>query len=489
MKEMNDKLNGKIKNSFGQMNKKAPDLLWNGLSASLDENSPVDAAPEPADPYLYKKIRESYSSQHRIAPSHVWQSINKQLNIDLVWTRVSKELDGAGGISRHRWQWTAVAATFLFMVGLAGAYFLSLEDSLILSGSNSGAPIQLTETLADGNLPNGSDVDKNNENTLDITEKQRLPQLGNGSESMSEHQENQQQEEISFHEDKDASKVSSKSAFGVPENIIVHKASTLPSTDNSLASLGSISKSIPSDFLETRTVVPDPLNKGIYAAFDSLGFRPMAEVQNNAAEEYEKKKVLLSRFNLGLALSYHNSWLLNNETQRSFDRGSLISTSPTFKESIGLTLGYHFSSKSMISTEVHLAKSGQEYKTFGDGSYIRKGLELTYYKAYVQYQYNLLQNRKSLLSDITIKAGLFGGFLYDKQGELRETQSRYSQYDYGVRGALGQEKRIGGLTVGYGMSVERGLRNIFLGSENMPARFNETYTLNIGPYLNLRYNL
>ncbi|GAB3197012.1 hypothetical protein ABID22_002203 [Pontibacter aydingkolensis] len=488
MKEKNDKLNDKIKNSFGQMNKKAPDLLWNDLSASLDENSPVDAAPESEESYLFQKIKESYSSQHHIAPSHVWQSINKQLNIDLVWTRVSKELDRTGGISWHKWQWTAVAAMFLFMVGIAGAYYLNSEDTKTLLVRDSETSILLADTLARESLATGFGVKKNNENTSATTEEQQSPQLGNISENLSEHQVNQQQEESPFHEDEDASKVSLKSVTGVHENILEHEASTLPSTDNSLASLGSISKSTPSDLLKTRTVIPDPLNKGIYAAFDSLGFRPMAEVQNNATEEYEKKPIILSRLNLGLTLSYNNSWLLNNETQRSFDRGSLISSSPTFKESIGLTLGYHLSSKSIISAEVHLAKNGQEYKTFGDGSYIRKGLELTYYKGYVQYQYNLLQNRKSLLSDITVKAGLFGGFLYDKQGELRETQSRYSQYDYGVRGALGQEKRIGGLTVGYGISVERGLRNIFLGSENMPARFNETYTLNVGPYLNLRFN-
>lgn len=220
-----------------------------------------------------------------------------------------------------------------------------------------------------------------------------------------------------------------------------------------------------------------------HAVPDLLLPKRIIEAESDSAG---KKEPVGGRLSLGLALSYNNSWLLNNETQRSFEKGSLISTSPTFKESAGLTLGYHMGNKSLVSLGVNIAKAGQDYKTFGGGSYSEKGLELTYYKGYLQYQHSLLQNSKSLLSGITIQVGLFAGLLHERQGELRDTDSRYSRHDYGVRGALGQEKRVAGLTIAYGVSLERGLKNIFLGSGNMPGRFNETYTLNVGPYLNFR---
>jgi hypothetical protein len=223
-------------------------------------------------------------------------------------------------------------------------------------------------------------------------------------------------------------------------------------------------------------------------ALDTLAPPAMAQIQAVPAAG-QARGLRLNNFDVGVALVYHNSWLLNNETHNSFWKGSLISSDLTFKKNMGLILNYHAGSKNLISTEFHLAKNGQEYRLFRDGGYNTSGLELTYYKVYVQYQHQFLPDRTSPVADLTLKAGLYGAVLHDKQGDLRVTGSRYSNHDYGVRLALGQEKKIGFIIVGYGASVERGLTNIFLGSGNMPARFDKTYNLNWGPYLNLRYRL
>ena len=185
---------------------------------------------------------------------------------------------------------------------------------------------------------------------------------------------------------------------------------------------------------------------------------------------------------------YHNSWLLNNETRNSFDENSLISTDPTFKQNWGLTLNYNLTGKSTLATEIHfLSKVGQQYKMYGEGEYLKKGLELQYHKIYIQYQRNLLERGKGIPSWFTIKAGVYGGMLQEKLGELRQEESRYASFDYGFRLALGQENKLGRTVIGYGLSTERGLKNVFRGTEKLPAAFNKTYIQNFGTYLNVRY--
>ncbi|MFD2514842.1 hypothetical protein ACFSRY_13280 [Pontibacter locisalis] len=485
MKEKDDKLNKKIKTSFGQMEKKAPDLLWRSLSASLDEAASSPTGEGPDELSLYRRIRESYSAQDKKAPSHVWQSINKQLNIDLVWTRINKELNGAGSAGNHRWRWTAAAAVLLLIAGLAGAYLVKRENPIAMSGGKAETALASPKTIVAGDPVTSIGMENGSPKAPGSTRKQQMPGLHRNEESLPEHQANQQEGDLLLRGRRVI--VSGPVPDPISNTGLSGKETAPPFVAESGESLsGSLSNEEIAPLLQTRQAALRPTGRINAVAFDSLGYRHIATGEGNTTAAGLEKRLMPARVSLGLAISYNNSWLLNNETQRSFDKGSLISTSPTFNESVGLSLGYHLGHRSFVSTELHMAKTGQEYKTFRGGSYIKRGLELTYYKGYAQYQHRFLPDRKSLLSDITLRAGLFAGLLHERRGELRETESSYSQYDYGVRGALGQERRVGGLTIGYGISVERGLKNIFLGSDNMPGRFNRTYTLNVGPYLNLR---
>ncbi|WP_162055828.1 hypothetical protein [Pontibacter pamirensis] len=487
MKEKDDKLSEKVKSSFDQRSRKAPALAWEGLSASLDGGAPSQAAPEQAELGLYRKIRESYSARHRIAPSRAWKSINKQLNIDLVWTRISKELDREGGRERHWRQWAAVATMLLLMSGFAGAYYLKKEGNIPLSGGKAEAGIASPKAREAAHPAAGFYKGNDNANAFGSDGKRLLSRLGRSGESLPGHRAGQPEKGTIFEGGAErASRPIVKSVPGLPDNIVALDRASAPPTANSSAPVpDSLPDGVLVGLLKVRQTSLAPAGMQAPAVPDLLPSKRVTAAESDAAGE---KEPVEGRLSLGLAFSYHNSWLLNNETQRSFEKGSLISASPTFKESVGLTVGYHMGNKSLVTLGVNIAKAGQDYKTFGGGSYSEKGLELIYYKGYLQYQHSLLQNSKSPLSGITIQAGLFAGLLHERQGELRDTESRYSRHDYGVRGALGQEKRVAGLTIGYGVSVERGLKNIFLGSGNMPGRFNKTYTLNIGPYLNFRLN-
>lgn len=185
---------------------------------------------------------------------------------------------------------------------------------------------------------------------------------------------------------------------------------------------------------------------------------------------------------------YNNSWLLNNETKSSYDKNSLIATDLTYKQNWGLVLNYRFSKQSILSSEIHIAsKAGQQYKMYQQGEYLRKGLELRYYKLYLQYQRNFLKYGKIIPSCLSVQAGVYGGYLHSKRGEIRQEESKYANTDYGLKLALGQEHDLKRFTLGYGVRAERGLTNIFRGTDRLPAEFNKTYILNLGTYINMRY--
>ena len=212
------------------------------------------------------------------------------------------------------------------------------------------------------------------------------------------------------------------------------------------------------------------------------------EIFAQLMEEQAEKQLNKRRFEAGPVMVYHNSWLLNNETKSSYDKSSLIATDPTYKQNWGLVLNYYLGRKSLIASEAHISRVGQQYKMYQQGEYLEKGLELRYYKLYLQYQHNFLEYGKTLPSWLTVKAGAYGGYLYEKRGELRTEESKYDNIDYGVKLALGQETDLGRFILGYGVSAERGFNNVFKGTERLPAEFNKTYLLNFGSYINLRYS-
>lgn len=201
-----------------------------------------------------------------------------------------------------------------------------------------------------------------------------------------------------------------------------------------------------------------------------------------------KEAFRLRKFEAGPVMVYNNSWLLNNETKSSYDKNSLIATDPTYKQNWGMVFHYRFSKKNALSSEMYIVgKAGQQYKMYRNGEYLKRELELRYHKLYLQYQRNFLMYGKNIPSWLSLQAGAYGGYLQNKVGEIRSEESRYAKFDYGLKLALGQEHDLKRFVLGYGISAERGLNNVFRGTEHLPAAFNKTYILNLGAYLNIRY--
>jgi hypothetical protein len=523
-----------IKSSFGERSKGAPEGLWTKLSSVLDETaSPQMENNLPPDP-VDEKVKESFSALNEKAPRDIWPAINKQLNIEKVWRNISQELDNSRPVF---WPVLRVAAAVLLLLlsGL-GAYVLMTNSTFqkgvisVRSAASTAQEITSQAPLADKvGVSKEKGVSSHEiQHSLRLAEKVASPSgletyssapsaVLDGSiayqkpvisskstakenaiakaEASMEQKNQPLQSETSAHppvpqsesiivignENSDAEIISSEDLL---INATAATAPDITPADSSFILL--VSKRLPVLPEEGSKLLEDEVSIVDAVVVEDV---TLAESGDEPEDKKNRRKLRLKDFGAGLVTVYHNSWLLNNETKNSFDKNSLIATDKSYKQNFGLAINYNLSERSVLAAEVHLVnKAGQNYRIYHNGDYIHKGLELRYYKLYVQYQRNFLRYGSNMPGWFTIKAGAYGGYLQAKLGEIRQEESRYSKYDYGVRMALGQEKQVGKFILGYGFSAERGLNNIFMGTDKLPANFNKTYSMNFGTYLNCRYN-
>ena len=540
-----------IKSSFDRISKGAPDSLWGKLSSSLDSEaeSPQSTEKDLSHNLLDTKVKESFSSLNGKVPRHVWTAINRQLNIEKVWKGISSELDKTKPLFWSR-TWTAAAVLLLLLLS-TGTFVLLSKDAVIpeiADGPEKGISKTGESIIAFGSKEDIEGGDKAKEQKARtfslpaILEKESIHTFQSAAAKDNfdkrDRKKGFEEENNAFHQKKKFHAPKENGSIGYAKEsflFISKQGSTLVSPsvsligntpeDKKLSDNSSYAKGATKDLNESPSQIVDEtknftlgtaveLSKKQLSTNNILSLKvnslpiipeentilPKVEttpldtlpVQQTALEPSQDKnegKVLnIRNFEAGPVWVYHNSWLLNNETRNSFDENSLISTAPTYKQNWGLTFNYNLPGIGTLATEVHfINKVGQQYKMYREGEYLKKELELQYRKIYIQYQRNLIKRGKGIPSWFTVKAGVYGGTLQEKLGEIRQEESRYASFDYGFRLALGQENKLGRITLGYGLSTERGLKNVFMGTERLPATYNKTYIQNFGTYLNVRY--
>ena len=508
--EQDKNLDRIIKSSFEKINQGAPDNLWGKLSSALDNDAiEPEVKVRPLDS-LNEKIRESFSRLNKKAPRQVWPAINRQLNTDRVWEGISNELDN----NPFSWPLKRIAAAFLLLLLSGAATYLFMPNNDPFSPLSLEAEV----TSLPQDIPAIDPATEKGYQKDSLKAAARVTALAEGTglsassssapafvESSSISGINPPKQSALFVSKKTADdKASSESSTSseVPQVLsnAVFEKNTRGAREESAIML-SINENqeqahreiIPFDakgkpfiYEEIRSALPlliihvdtTAREEVVVAAFEEEKF----------IEEKASKAVKLRKFNAGPVITYNSSWLLNNETRSSYDKNSLISTDLTYKENWGLAINYSITEKSSIATEVYVVgKAGQQYRMYQEGEYLKKGLELHYFKLYLQYQQNFLFYGENNSNWFTAKAGAYAGSLQKKLGEIRQEENSYANLDYGVKLALGQENSFGRFILGYGISAERGLNNVFRGSERLPAEFNKTYIFNVGSYLNMRF--
>ena len=561
--DKDDKLYGKIKDSFNEANNSVPKDLWSNLSGSLDSSK--------SDNVLDDKVRKSFNSDFNPkAPEQVWGNVNRQLNIDRVWNRINNQLD-----RRPIFYWfrlAGVAALFLISIATGLTLFQSLRSNKSINtiegnNSNSNNVVAIPKTVIESGETVFEDKQEEKQNTLFDTLQYTIKETGNITLLERVITSNSNKSDVLF-----SSKLHSN------ENHIINKGfenDTIKSesADNTVAinqkssgkndvAINNITEVVNSgkiyqnysintsninneqqsinfennvfnntktsnndftsinlsdDIDSTRKVeIKNPSNNlhnrqnsisqldlynspvisidSIDSIIDSISIKQEEPVMyscaipdsNSSKEDWKKQ-----RFEVGIMYSFNNTQLNNNETTLSKERSSLISSTASFTQNIGIHGAYNLSRNSSLAMQVHINSSlKQKYGIYLKGNYYTKVVDLDYNKLGLQYEKRITKNS----GKIFFRTGIYLAKLRHADWTYNNIEihpeDRYTNVDYGLKFGVGKESKIwNSLTLEYGLNIDYGVRNIYKGDNRIDPGFDVTKNRQIGLYFLLKYNL
>ncbi|MDD2634073.1 MAG: hypothetical protein PHW82_01080 [Bacteroidales bacterium] len=458
----NNDIENKIKESFESLNSKAPQSIWDNISDKLDV--PVDESA------LDSKLKDSFENINHKAPEFVWKNINRQLNIDSVWLRISRTL------SFDRFFYWAkrifVGLTIITLFVFLGNYFTKNNlKQKSLSPQNNVSKFELNKRIDNNVVENTSTINKL-EVVSDVNVENELPQKVNLFNELSTNADNG----TSLIQDKVITySLNTYSAQTITE------ADTSLSNDEIIASLHISKLDTGSESLELIHSIP-------------INDTELIESNNTLNDSIilfnedtqQKDPVII----LGLIASINNTLIINSSFKQSKEMSSLVFSSPTYVIDYGLLFGYKLNSSSAILCETFI-KNGysQQISAYNNGRFYTSKTNLNYVSMVLLYEHKLpffiFENNLNFV----VKAGAYYSYLrkssrYVNNTLLAETPE-YANSDYGIRLLFGQQKSLKKLTIDYGINSSYGLKNIYSGSDEIPAGSNKTNNFYFGIYLSL----
>jgi len=451
-------IDNKIKESFDQMQSSAPIGLWDSISENLD--IPFDTN------NIDKYVKDSFEKSINHAPEHVWEAVNRQLYIDSAWKGVKRFLN----IRTSIYNWSRIAALILILLLLIpSSYYsfnnLKVEKNIISEETKIIVSPQINKEVNSKNIENCKEELKTNNKKETIFKNNNLLTIST----------------LQSDNFKKITPLNNKLSNNTSENIILNNQLTVIKEEDCI-------KKFTKEFTtikKTPITIQDSAKKTFAFDFNNIILPKFA---NDTVTKKDK------RFEIGIVYSYNNTWLLNNNTRNSFDKTSLVSTYFTFTNNYGIVGNYNLSKSSALSSEFYLnSETKQQYGIYIEGKYFDKKIALKYSKLTLLYQYNYSQDNAKISSKNTIKIGTYIAGIKSTtkyyNSVISSENTEYSNFDYGLKIAIGQEKNINSFILSYGINAEYGLKNIYTGNIRMSKTFNKTRNSNVGIYLIFKYKL
>lgn len=386
-------------------------------------------------------------------PESVWEGVQNELDIDLVWSRIDAQLDAER--KSRRLFYISAAAGLLILIALAGlVYFISFK------------PSRMNEQFV-----KNEEAMKFKDSTV-VQEKNVEPMLA---------ENDQPKGLISSKTTSESHRKATLHVFSEPEK------NSNGSTDSSL-------------YQRDRTLqrMQDPVNLNL-TYFLPLSVEPSkltlaeAEKENPLPEknpyQSERNPILQSLY-VGFSGQLANTLLINAKTIESFDQEALVSSEPSVTQSVGLLLGTKLNDRFALQAEYFIiGQNKHSYNEYVNGKYINETIQLNYQTLTAQTKYRLMRSKAHQLA-----AGVYLGSLtratQTTNGLEEDIIDTYKKIDYGL--LLGYEYPVvltKRLTFTSGVFAKVGLRNVFSGTEIIPDYLNKTQNTSVNISFALSYSL
>ncbi len=194
------------------------------------------------------------------------------------------------------------------------------------------------------------------------------------------------------------------------------------------------------------------------------------------------------RFFAGLSAQFANTWMMNNKTLSGLQTSSLTDTRLSFGKSFGLTGGVTLSEKTELQMNLDiLSQKRQGYNEYIHGRYVSTSLDMDYTKLSLTVHYRPLKHLPH-----RVVGGGYLGYLMDASskvnGNSESIRDMYSSLDYGVTGGYEYLHNLGNnIQLGTGLYANYGLRNVFAGDEYIPSYLGRTHHLSFHLGISVRY--
>jgi len=387
---------------------------------------------------IEKWYKHAVESNHEDPPEALWDSIQDDLDVSDVWTRLE------GSLSQTRkiplWVFRAAAASIALLIGFS-AWFLwfGKDDSV-----HQAPPILVQQKVEEENSEAPAVASLGKRPGLTHSEPKVIAHLGKRERELtidlasagSKTEKSRETEEMA-----EFKRIEKQELPALPEQPSGLKESPKTLADEFLASLD-----------------PEPLN---------------------------------TRFSIGILGQFANTWLLNPKTFQGLQSQELTATNATFGKNFGLSFMKPLGIRTSLKGELMiLSQSRQNYMEYLSGQYTPTSLRLDYRSLSMMLSLSPLEPG----SPHSLQLGAYVGTLIQAREVSGQNnlivRDEYAKTDFGLIG--GYEYFIpvsSNVFIGTGFFAKYGLTNVFYGNQQIPDYLNRTHNAPFIFSLSVNYSI
>lgn len=387
-----------------------------------------------------KWYRTEIESNQEDPPGALWDSIQDDLDTDLVWLRLS------GNLPARRvpiWATLGMAASVALLVGFAAWFFwvgeFAAPGPAPMAAEQAGAPAQESTTII-------TSTNQKTESHKPVLALEPAP--------------------------------SKNKAFGVSPSLVVFEEEE---------------KTIFVARSEVIYIIPSkPAGEiaSASAAKTNIETSPRSNLEAEFLAAINPERTAPT-FSIGVVGQFANTWLLNQKTIRGLQSQELTNTNASFGKNFGITTFVPLSERSGFKSELFLfSQSRQNYNEYIAGKYALTALELNYTSITLQYSQRFGRGFSPHMLSLGVYAGALLQARYFEGSTAQKVKDQYSNTDLGL--VAGYEYFIpvsGQLFLGTGIFARYGLTNAFSGDQEIPAYLNRTRNAAFVFSLSLNYSI
>ncbi|MGH1339303.1 MAG: hypothetical protein ACRBFS_24505 [Aureispira sp.] len=518
---LDQQIDQKLKEGFAQQTAKtAPTALWSVISDELGTTASLDQR-------LDEKIKASYKDDQTNVPYKVWAAVNRQLNIDRTWQKISTALDVP--VVTFDWKLRTLQGIVLALLLLLWVRTcnkiprLDQPDPIAVSPlaeqSISSTPINKAKTSTpwiSGRNP--QEERRQNKTTAAPHNLMEVVTLTKQAKTIKNATANVVSPANSVHK-KTVARIEEQTSNALPAFVLTNGANKKLIESKKLPEASSEETNVPTArngfplLKETSKEATANLENGL--AKEMLGSRSnnkslapktlealtvppiilLPEELELANEPTWKSKSWTpkNRLTVGVFTAVNSTVLFNNETREGFDYNSLTINYFGLAANYGVWARYNWNEKGALMAEYSInADHRQAYGVYQKGQFSVKEYVFKYNRLSLAYEFNLWQDQRYSNNKVTAQLGAYVGAmraaqLYYNGVLVNDNVGEYHEYDGGLKVALGHEIAIDHFVIGYGIRSDIGVANIFKGNKKLNKQQDRTNLIHLGGYIHLGY--